>query len=333
MVRVQPSTPPGAAPTRAAVRAAQQKKRSLILVGVILVLVVALVAVLGVIFVRGFPGASAQQPTSGGECLPASLRITADPAVAKALESIVADLTGPRTDCPEVSIRAEDSAVTAAAITEGTAPDFDVWVPDSAMWPARATGMAELREVDAADLVVSGTMASTPVVFATTEDTATALESEGVGFASLAGGTVSAVLPDPAAVAGSSAALLALQTAVGGDARVFTALALGLERGVVATAADALAAMNTPVMLETWTPPAEGDRLRVANGVRMLYPHDLRDGEHGFTVVSCVGTQALAVLDGDDEVDYVLDLGTLKGRRITLGPFTSPAAAFQNSLF
>lgn len=101
----------------------------------------------------------------------------------------------------------------------------------------------------------------------------------------------------------------------------------------VSRAADALAAMNTPAMLETWSPPVEGDRMRVANGVRMLYPHDLRDGEHGFTVVSCVGTQVLAVLDGDDEVDYVLDLGTVKGRRLTLGPFTSPAAAFQNSLF
>ena len=72
--------------------------------------------------------------------------------------------------------------------------------------------------------------------------------------------------------------------------------------------------------------------MRVADGVRMLYPHDLRDGEHGFTVVSCIGTQVLAVLDGDDEVDYVLDLGTLKGRRITLGPFASPAAAFQNEV-
>jgi len=101
----------------------------------------------------------------------------------------------------------------------------------------------------------------------------------------------------------------------------------------VSRAADALAEMNTPALLETWTPPAEGDRLRVATGARTLYPHDLRDGEHGFTVVSCVGTQVLAVLDGDDEVDYVLDLGTLKGCRITLGPFTSPAAAFQNSLF
>lgn len=101
----------------------------------------------------------------------------------------------------------------------------------------------------------------------------------------------------------------------------------------VARAADALAAIDIPAMLETWTPPAEGDRMRVADGVRMLYPHDLRDGEHGFTVVSCIGTQVLAVLDGDDEVNYVLDLGALKSRRITFGPFASPTAALQNSLF
>lgn len=101
----------------------------------------------------------------------------------------------------------------------------------------------------------------------------------------------------------------------------------------VARAADALAAMDTPVVLEKWAPPAEGDRMRVTGGVRMLYPHDLREDQHGFAVVSCVGTQVLAILGGDDDVDYVLDLGTLKGRRITLGPYASPAAAVQSSLF
>jgi hypothetical protein len=101
----------------------------------------------------------------------------------------------------------------------------------------------------------------------------------------------------------------------------------------VARAVDALAAANTSVMLEKWTPPAEGDRLRVACGGRVLYPHDLREGEHGCTVVSCIGTQVLAALGDEDETDYVLDLGTLKGHRITLGPFTSPTAAVQNSLF
>jgi hypothetical protein len=101
----------------------------------------------------------------------------------------------------------------------------------------------------------------------------------------------------------------------------------------VARAADALSAMNIPSMLDKWAAPAEGDRLRVAGRVRVVYPHDLREAEHGFTVVSCVGTQVLAVLDGDEEVEFVLDLGALKGRRIALGPFASPAVAIQDSLF
>ncbi|PPK63355.1 DUF2797 domain-containing protein [Actinokineospora auranticolor] len=101
----------------------------------------------------------------------------------------------------------------------------------------------------------------------------------------------------------------------------------------VTRAADALTATGNQTVLEKWAPPAEGARLRVAGRARALYPHDLQDGEHGFTVTSCVGTQVLTTLTGDDETDYVLDLGTLKGRRIALGPFTSPGAAVQSSLF
>lgn len=101
----------------------------------------------------------------------------------------------------------------------------------------------------------------------------------------------------------------------------------------LACAIDALAAMNTSPMVEKWTPPAEGDRMRVASGTRVQYPHDLREGGHGVTVGSCIGTQVLAVLGGEDPVDYVLDLGILKGCRITLGPFASPVAAVQSALF
>ncbi|WP_326644655.1 DUF2797 domain-containing protein [Streptosporangium sp. NBC_01755] len=101
----------------------------------------------------------------------------------------------------------------------------------------------------------------------------------------------------------------------------------------VARASDTLADMSTPSVLEAWTPPAEGDRLRTASRERALYPHDLREGKHGFTPVSCVGSQVLAVLDHNDAMGYLLDLGALKGRRITLGPFSSPSAAIQTSLF
>ncbi|TDN91824.1 von Willebrand factor type A domain-containing protein [Microbacterium sp. BK668] len=225
----------------------------MILIAVIAVLVVALTAVLGTVIVRG-AGEAEQASASTGGCLPSSLRITADPDVSAAIGAVVADLTGSRTDCPKVTIRAEESSVTATTLASGAAADFDVWVPDSGMWPARAKGQAELTGTTAADLVVGDVVATTPVVFAATGATAQALVAEGAGFATLAGRGVAAVLPDPATVAASSAALLALQNAVAGDARAFTGLVLGLDTGVVATASDALtaaAAAATPTVAVT----------------------------------------------------------------------------------
>jgi hypothetical protein len=277
---MQPNTPAGDnAPTRAAARAAQHRKRSLILLTVILALAVAIAVVLGILFLRGAADEPQTAPTAAEECLPSGLRITADPAVAEALEAIVADLPESGSDCPDVTVRAEDSAVTAAALAAGSVPDFDVWVPDSAMWPARATGQAELTGVDGADLVVGATIATTPVVFAATEPTATALQSEGAGFASLAGRTVAAVLPDPSAVAASSAALLALQTALSGDARMFTALALALDTGVVPTTTDALAAASaatTPTIAVTTEQAVLEQGDDVAAPLVPVYPGDVK---------------------------------------------------------
>ncbi|TQM33786.1 VWA domain-containing protein [Microbacterium kyungheense] len=255
MVRVQPNTPAGDnAPTRAATRAAKQRRRALILLGVVVLLVVAIVVVVGVVFARGAgddPQSEQQQPAATGSCVPADLRITADPAVAEALEAVAA---GMGSDCADLTIHTEDSAVTATALSTGAEPDFDIWVPDSAMWPARATGQAERTGVEAAELVVSDPVASTPVVFAATEPTSAAVGSSGAGFSSLTQRTVAVVLPDPSAVAASSSALLALQTALNGDARTFTALALGLDPGVVPTATaalDAVSAATTPTIAVT----------------------------------------------------------------------------------
>lgn len=104
-------------------------------------------------------------------------------------------------------------------------------------------------------------------------------------------------------------------------------------RQAVDRAAKTLAEFGTATALEAWCPPDEGNRLRHADGARMLYPHEVNEGEHGFTPLSCIGSQVLVVLDSDD-LGYLLDLGTLKGRRITLGgAFTSPGAAVQASLF
>ncbi|MFB6984445.1 DUF2797 domain-containing protein [Streptomyces sp. NPDC056304] len=99
-------------------------------------------------------------------------------------------------------------------------------------------------------------------------------------------------------------------------------------------AAEALTDMNIPAVLEPWTPPSEGDLLRAPGTGRVLYPHDPREGEHGLTVLSCLGSQVLASPDGDGELPYLLDVGALKGRCITLGSqFSSPPTAVQSALF
>ncbi|WP_405728716.1 DUF2797 domain-containing protein [Streptomyces sp. NBC_00028] len=96
------------------------------------------------------------------------------------------------------------------------------------------------------------------------------------------------------------------------------------------SAVAALDAMNVTATPEPWTPPGQGDLLRGAE--RVLYPHDVREGEHGLTPVACIGSQVLAALDGD-ELRYLLDLGALKGRRLTFGAYTSPSTAVQSALF
>ncbi|MGH3943415.1 MAG: hypothetical protein ACRDTG_33305 [Pseudonocardiaceae bacterium] len=66
----------------------------------------------------------------------------------------------------------------------------------------------------------------------------------------------------------------------------------------------------------------------------MVYPHDLREGEHGSHIESCAGTQILARLStGTEAIRYVLDLNALNGRRIVLGDFHSPETTFQAALF
>ncbi|KAB7835538.1 DUF2797 domain-containing protein [Streptomyces mobaraensis] len=98
-------------------------------------------------------------------------------------------------------------------------------------------------------------------------------------------------------------------------------------------AARALADMGLPTVLTPWAPPGEGDLLRSAQTERAVYPHTVHEGEHGLHLLSCTGSLVLAVIDGDD-LPYLLDLGALKGHRITLGEqFTSPPTAVQPVLF
>ena len=115
--------------------------------------------------------------------------------------------------------------------------------------------------------------------------------------------------------AGPQQARAAHEAAVGRALAVLTALGLNPEP-------------------EEWAPPACGAELRSpSRGERLAYPHDLREGEHGFQVESCSGSHALVRLTPDDDVRYVLDLNAIKGRRVLIGSYTSPAMPLQGSLF
>jgi hypothetical protein len=105
---------------------------------------------------------------------------------------------------------------------------------------------------------------------------------------------------------------------------------------VIDSALAALATLGFAASRQEWTPPDEGLALRSRphQGERALYPHDLREGEHGFHIESCAGAQVLARLSpGSQDVQHVLDLGALKGRRIMLGDYTSPQTTLQAALF
>ena len=87
---------------------------------------------------------------------------------------------------------------------------------------------------------------------------------------------------------------------------------------------------------QPWPPPAESLALRSPRrqGQRAAYPHELREGEHGFWAESCLGASALVRLTADPGPDrYIADLNALKGSRVLLGNFSSPPAVTQTSLF
>ncbi|MFI0412398.1 DUF2797 domain-containing protein [Actinomadura sp. 3N508] len=105
---------------------------------------------------------------------------------------------------------------------------------------------------------------------------------------------------------------------------------------IVTSALSTLADMGIRPTRHEWKPPAEGQEIRSPQppGRRVVYPHDLRDGEHRFLIQSCSGSQALARLSTDElDARYVLDLNVLKGRRILTGDYTSPQTTHQESLF
>ncbi|MBG0739942.1 DUF2797 domain-containing protein [Paeniglutamicibacter antarcticus] len=73
--------------------------------------------------------------------------------------------------------------------------------------------------------------------------------------------------------------------------------------------------------------PAEG-----AAAQRHPYPSALDEGGHGLLIKAALGGCVLAAID-ETQTDFVVNLGLLKGRRVTLGNYRSVPPAVQNPLF
>lgn len=85
------------------------------------------------------------------------------------------------------------------------------------------------------------------------------------------------------------------------------------------------------VVDEGWSRPGLAERL-CSGTARHAYPHTLASGQHGFTIRSICGSFVLAALD-DADLEFVVDLGQLKGRTIEVGHYTSEVPAVQEALF
>lgn len=85
---------------------------------------------------------------------------------------------------------------------------------------------------------------------------------------------------------------------------------------------------------EDWEPPAQAAGLLAgwnSNGLQP-YPGDLTEAEHGFVLHAVLG-QVLGVHLGDGNDMFVVDAARLKGRKLVLGEYLTPAPAVQAALF
>ncbi|SNS63994.1 hypothetical protein SAMN06893096_10619 [Geodermatophilus pulveris] len=177
----------------------------------------------------------------GGECeSTAVVRVAVAPELAPVAERVLADAEGLRpADCAAAEVTAQQPVQTVGdlgALDAASLPH--VWVPDSSLWTARAEG---------ADLQTVGSVASSPVVLATSAAAVDELDwTDGApGWAEAMASPQGSILPDPAASAEAVAALGAVRTALGGDEDADNAVVqavLAAERGPSLSPAEALAA-------------------------------------------------------------------------------------------
>ena len=257
----------------------KRRRRGLIAGIVAAAVALVLVAGGGVAWATGYidvplPGAASPQPS----CKQTPMSVVADPSIAPVLTKI-AKAFDAKNPCVKTTVRTEDSADTASVIASGGNPKADVWIPDSAAWSDRMGATAGSLGRPAPVAAFGDPIATTPVVFAAPADQAEAFTAGSVGWSSILGGTVSALLPDPEGSAASLLALGALQAhAPAGDTRTFAGamIALGktIPRSLDAAMASAEKAATPTVVITTEHSVVTSNAASPDDQFFALYPAD-----------------------------------------------------------
>ncbi|WP_394552596.1 VWA domain-containing protein [Agromyces sp. MMS24-JH15] len=172
-----------------------------------------------------------------------SLVVVADTSVA-AVATEVADAFDAANDgCTEVEVRAQDAADTAALLA-GDGLDADVWLPDSSVWLDRVSALSQSLGRPAPDVASSGSIATSPVVFAAPASRVEEIAAEPVTWTRVVTGTLPAIMPDPDTSAASLAGLLALRShSSPDDPRQFAGAMIALGKTIPASTGAALSTL------------------------------------------------------------------------------------------
>ncbi|WP_308467816.1 VWA domain-containing protein [Rathayibacter soli] len=182
-------------------------------------------------------------------CTPTQLSVIADTTIAPALTKSAATFDAV-TPCVKTTVRAQNSADTAALLAVGGDAKADVWVPDSPAWESRIQVMAWSLIRPAPEMQFGAAIATTPLVFAAPVRETAALANTKLDWNSVADGSVNALLPEPAQNGPSLAALAAIKQSLSSSdqlafSRAMIALGKNIPSSDAAAFADAQNAQNT----------------------------------------------------------------------------------------
>ncbi len=141
---------------------------------------------------------------------PTELVIVADPTIAPVVTTVAETFDEASDGCSLTTVRAQESADTAAVVATGTGDPADAWIPSAGAWVDRMTATATSLGRPAPAVSVGLEVASTPVVFATPAEQAASLGETAPGWGTLLTGGTRMLLPDPEGSASSLAALASL---------------------------------------------------------------------------------------------------------------------------